>query len=187
MPQCAAGEIGVLAQRPDGREEDRVIYRRIRFFVRHSTSLSRQKRPLGNAFVLGLGLAALGAALSARAAPPATQAPVGVGRELICRGYEASGNITESQPGRPAHIVALFVTGKSPFLCSQSRDAECACGLAEDAAGRILCDGQWTTYTTRNSGLAFDLVLGVAEAPDGSIWFATGRGVSRLDPERAAR
>lgn len=41
-------------------------------------------------------------------------APLGVGRTLICRAYEDSGNITEDQPMWPAHLVTLFVTGKNP-------------------------------------------------------------------------
>ncbi|OGV67135.1 MAG: hypothetical protein A3K19_10650 [Lentisphaerae bacterium RIFOXYB12_FULL_65_16] len=53
-------------------------------------------------------------------------------------------------------------------------------------AARLSPDGQWTTFTTRNSGLAWDHVLALAEDGRGQIWFATGRGVSVLAPVAGA-
>ncbi len=47
-------------------------------------------------------------------------------------------------------------------------------------ASRLAPDGTWRTFTTRNSGLAFDFVMGLAEDADGAIWLATARGVSRF-------
>src|SRR5512142_540914 len=41
-------------------------------------------------------------------------APMGVGRELVCRGCEEGGSVTEDQPGWDPHLVSLFVTGPDP-------------------------------------------------------------------------
>ncbi len=45
---------------------------------------------------------------------------------------------------------------------------------------RLNPGGQWSTFTTRNSGLAADHVLALAKDSAGRIWFATGHGVSVL-------
>ena len=47
---------------------------------------------------------------------------------------------------------------------------------------RLSSGGQWTTFTTCNSGLIWDQVLALAEDSRGQIWFATGRGVSVFRP-----
>ncbi len=46
--------------------------------------------------------------------------------------------------------------------------------------------GVWQTFTTRNSGLAWDAVMALAEDSRGRIWMATGRGLSRFDPAAVA-
>ena len=41
---------------------------------------------------------------------------------------------------------------------------------------------QWCTFTTLNSGLGCDIILGLAEDHDGQIWFATAEGVCCFAP-----
>lgn len=50
-------------------------------------------------------------------------------------------------------------------------------------AARLGTDGDWTQFTTLNSGLGCNTVLALAEDPEGRIWFATARGVSCFAPE----
>ncbi len=40
----------------------------------------------------------------------------------------------------------------------------------------------WTNFTTKD-GLASDTVYAITAAPDGSVWFATDKGISRFDGE----
>jgi len=47
---------------------------------------------------------------------------------------------------------------------------------------RLGADGEWEAITSLTSGLGCNIVLGLDEGPDGSIWFATARGVSRYTP-----
>src|ERR1035438_277245 len=46
--------------------------------------------------------------------PGSPLAPRSAGRQLICRGYEEGGSITEDQPGWTPHLVTLFTTGTNP-------------------------------------------------------------------------
>lgn len=43
--------------------------------------------------------------------------------------------------------------------------------------------GRWQTYRPTNSGLASSHVFAFAEAGDGAIWIATGRGLNRYDAQ----
>jgi hypothetical protein len=55
--------------------------------------------------------------------------------------------------------------------------------FASDVGVAILStDGVWRSITSLTSGLGCNIVLGMDEGPDGSIWFATPRGVSRYVP-----
>ena len=47
---------------------------------------------------------------------------------------------------------------------------------------RLNASGDWQTFTTQNSGLVSDIVMRMAEARDGRIWFATANGVSSYSP-----
>lgn len=42
---------------------------------------------------------------------------------------------------------------------------------------------KWTNYTSRD-GLAGNIVLSMAQAPDGAMWFGTSNGVSRFDGKK---
>lgn len=42
--------------------------------------------------------------------------------------------------------------------------------------------GEWTTFTSANSGLVSDVVMAMAEDSTGRIWFATANGVSSYTP-----
>jgi hypothetical protein len=39
-------------------------------------------------------------------------------------------------------------------------------------------DGQWTEYQTKNSGLQNEEISAMAQAPDGTLWFASASGLS---------
>jgi len=43
-------------------------------------------------------------------------------------------------------------------------------------------NGEWHSISSLTTGLGCNIVLGLDEGPDGSIWFATARGVSRYRP-----
>ena len=47
---------------------------------------------------------------------------------------------------------------------------------------RLDTNGQWTTFTSANSGLASDIVMAMTEDSSGRIWFATASGVSSFLP-----
>jgi hypothetical protein len=50
---------------------------------------------------------------------------------------------------------------------------------------RLTAAGQWQQFTTLNSGLMANTVLGMAEDNEGKIWFATADGVSCYDSRSA--
>ncbi|MDY7079502.1 MAG: DNRLRE domain-containing protein [Chloroflexota bacterium] len=53
----------------------------------------------------------------------------------------------------------------------------------EGGANKLTGDGEWSTYTTGNSGLVNDHVNAVAVDRDGSVWFGTDGGLNKLIPD----
>ena len=54
-------------------------------------------------------------------------------------------------------------------------------GVTEGAGVFVFQDDAWRQFTTAD-GLLSDVVYDVAESGDGSIWFGTDQGASRLRP-----
>lgn len=63
------------------------------------------------------------------------------------------------------HLMVCFVAMIGIFLCT-------SLGVLSDV---------WTQYTLSTSGIIDNYVTAVTSSPDGSLWFATGKGISRFD------
>ena len=62
-------------------------------------------------------------------------------------------------------------------LCAAGVALLC-CGKSGDRRGSVPSGPDWTTYNSRNSGLADDWVLAIAADASGAVWFGTRKGVS---------
>jgi hypothetical protein len=89
--------------------------------------------------------------------------------------FDAAGRVSAYSPDNSL----LPSTRVRDVLVTSGGDA----WFASDMGVAILgTDGAWHSVTSLTSGLGCNIVLGLAEGPDGSIWFATARGVSRYEP-----
>lgn len=105
----------------------------------------------------------------------------------------ADGSLWVALTGRPDQVAVLHLQGdKSEVLLpapggllpGRVRDMlagrEGSVWFATDiGVARRLPDGSWRQYTTVNSGLTNNTVLGLCEEAEGGVWFATADGVSR--------
>jgi ligand-binding sensor domain-containing protein len=57
--------------------------------------------------------------------------------------------------------------------------------MGTDGGVTIYADGRWTTYTTAN-GLLDNNVFSLAFGDDGAVWIGTWKGLSKMEPLRAA-
>ena len=54
-----------------------------------------------------------------------------------------------------------------------------------EGAGAYRYDGQSWSQMTMREGMLSDVIFDIAQAPDGSLWFATDRGASRYTPDES--
>ncbi len=72
------------------------------------------------------------------------------------------------------------IRGEAPFVRCVAADADGAVWFGTDEAGAYRWNGKGFTHYGADDGLSGDCVFDLAVSPDGSVWFATNGGVSRL-------